>query len=91
MARAVSNTGKVPKGSRHSTAKSFVTSDDETRLIRDVKKNGENCIRVNGGCTILLLLLDHFFGKVYDRMEKVYVSQVCWSEFCLLRYKKSTL
>ena len=34
---------------------------DLTRPIRDVKKNGENCIRVNGGCAILQLLLDHFF------------------------------
>ena len=34
-ARRVSNKGKVPKGS---CAKSFVTSDDETRPIHDVKK-----------------------------------------------------
>ena len=29
--------------------------------------------------------------RCIDRMDKVYVSQVCRSEFCLLRYKTSTL
>ena len=29
--------------------------------------------------------------RCIDRMEKVYVSQVCRSDFCLLIYTKSTL
>ena len=58
MAAQLAIQGKSLKGV---AAKSFVTSDDETRPIRDVKKNGANCIRVNGKYAILQLLLDHLF------------------------------
>ena len=61
-ARTVNYTGKVPKGSR-GVPPLIVLLQVMTKRDQFVtsKKKGENCIRVNGGCAILRLLLDHLF------------------------------